>query len=250
MAKLALIRRCPAASLCPESDRAGAAGRDFAGRADCAIHAKSLRVQGKRVSLMLSRGCIGYFSDAPNSQRLLTPLMKTVYPSTGNIIALVGNDAEGDLSRRVKAAMQQATALPVHSINAPSARTFIDFSDHLSYWNEGFVGMMVTDTAFFRNEAHRTENDTPGGLDYKRMAEMVFAVGKAVLLAAQRQGGVGLAYPAAFSPLQRNCGRCFLHGKARRRLRWRARRVWFRSSALRRPHLPTQWPRRVVCWSS
>jgi Zn-dependent M28 family amino/carboxypeptidase len=153
-----------------------------------AVHAKSLKAQGKRVSLMLSLECIGYFSDAPNSQQLLTPLMKAVYPTTGNFIALVGNYTEGDLSRRVKRAMQQATALPVYSINAPSVLTGIDFSDHLSYWNEGFVGMMVTDTAFFRNEAYHTEEDTPDRLDYQRMAEVVVAVGKTVVAEAANQG--------------------------------------------------------------
>ena len=149
-----------------------------------AIHAKSLKANGKRVSLMLSLECIGYFSDEPNSQQLLTPLMKAVYPTTGNFIALVGNYAEGDLSRRVKRSMQQATSLPVYSINAPSILQGIDFSDHLSYWNEGFVGMMVTDTAFFRNEAYHTEDDTPDRLDYKRMAEVVVAVTKTVLAEA------------------------------------------------------------------
>ena len=152
-----------------------------------AIHAKSLKANGKRVSLMLSLECIGYFSDEPNSQQLLTPLMKAVYPTTGNFIALVGNYAEGDLSRRVKRSMQQATSLPVYSINAPSILQGIDFSDHLSYWNEGFVGMMVTDTAFFRNEAYHTEDDTPDRLDYKRMAEVVVAVTKTVLAEAVQQ---------------------------------------------------------------
>ena len=149
-----------------------------------AIHAKSLKAKGKRVTLMLSLECIGYFSDEPNSQQLLTPLMKAVYPTTGNFIALVGNYAEGDLSRRVKRSMQRATSLPVYSINAPSVLQGIDFSDHLSYWNEGFVGMMVTDTAFFRNEAYHTEDDTPDRLDYKRMAEVVVAVTKTVLAEA------------------------------------------------------------------
>ena len=82
--------------------------------------------------------------------------------------------------------MQQATALPVYSINAPSVLSGIDFSDHLSYWNEGFVGMMVTDTAFFRNEAYHTENDTPDRLDYERMAEVAVAVAKTVLSETKR----------------------------------------------------------------
>jgi len=145
-----------------------------------AVHAKSLKVQGKRVSLMLSLECIGYFSDAPDSQQLLTPAMKAVYPTTGNFIALVGNYEEGHLSRRVKAGMQAATDLPVYSINAPSFLTGIDFSDHLSYWNEGFVGMMVTDTAFFRNQAYHTPEDTPDRLDYGRMAKVVEGVWQVV----------------------------------------------------------------------
>lgn len=148
------------------------------------MHAKSLKALGKRVSLMLSLECIGYFSDAPDSQKLLTPVMKAVYPTTGNFIALVGNYEEGHLSRRVKAAMQGATDLPVYSINAPSFLTGIDFSDHLSYWNEGFAGMMVTDTAFFRNEAYHTPEDTPDRLDYVRMAKVVEGVRRVVAVEA------------------------------------------------------------------
>ena len=74
--------------------------------------------------------------------------------------------------------------IPVYSINAPSFLTGIDFSDHLSYWNEGFVGMMVTDTAFFRNEAYHTEDDTPDRLDYARMAKVVEAVVQVVVVEA------------------------------------------------------------------
>ncbi len=52
----------------------------------------------------------------------------------------------------------------------------VDFSDHLNYYSEGFVGMMVTDTAFYRNKAYHTPQDTPDRLDYGRMAKVVDAV--------------------------------------------------------------------------
>ena len=45
---------------------------------------------------------------------------------------------------------------------------------------------MVTDTAFFRNEAYHTEDDTPDRLDYKRMAEVVVAVTQTILSEARR----------------------------------------------------------------
>ena len=72
--------------------------------------------------------------------------------------------------------MRSATSLPVHSINAPGFVVGVDFSDHLNYASEGFVGTMVTDTAFLRNKAYHTRQDTADRLDYRRMGQVVDAV--------------------------------------------------------------------------
>jgi Zn-dependent M28 family amino/carboxypeptidase len=152
-----------------------------------AIHAKSVKTAGKQVSMMLSLECIGYFSDEPNSQKFPISALGAIYPTTGNFIALVGHYRDGALSRRVRETMRTATSLPVHSINAPSLVTGIDFSDHLNYWNEGFVGMMVTDTAFMRNPNYHTAEDTPEKLDYKRMADVVRAVSAVVISEAKSE---------------------------------------------------------------
>jgi len=146
-----------------------------------AVHASSLKKAGKRVTLMLSLECIAYFNDAPGSQAHPVRLLEAIYPTTGNFIALVGFYEDGAVSRQVKAAMQSATPLPVHSINAPGFVVGVDFSDHLNYAQQGFVGMMVTDTAFYRNKAYHTSADTPERLDYVRMAQVVTGVAAAVL---------------------------------------------------------------------
>jgi hypothetical protein len=150
-----------------------------------AVHAAAVRATGKQVQLMLSLECIGYFSDAPGSQQLPARLMAAAYPTTGNFIALVGFYRDGPAARAVKAAMMGATDLPVHSINAPGFVVGIDFSDHLNYAQEGFVGMMVTDTAFLRNTAYHTRQDTWDRLDYGRMAKVVDGVAAAVVAAAR-----------------------------------------------------------------
>lgn len=149
-----------------------------------AIHAAGLRSAGKHVPLMLSLECIGYFSDAPGSQAHPSRLLEAIYPTTGNFIALVGFYQDGAMARSVKAAMKGASDLPVHSINAPGFIAGVDFSDHLNYAREGFVGMMVTDTAFYRNKAYHTREDTWDRLDYLRMAKVVDAVAAAVAVAA------------------------------------------------------------------
>jgi hypothetical protein len=94
---------------------------------------------------------------------------------------LAGRLSELSLLRRLKRSMRNATRLPVHSIAVPSGLFGIDLSDNVSYWKAGFPAIMVTDTAFFRNQRYHTESDTPDTLDYVRMAEVVRGLHGAVL---------------------------------------------------------------------
>ena len=139
-------------------------------------HAQALRASGREVSLMLSLETIGYFNDASGSQSYPAPGMRHLYSDTGNFIALVNKFGDFGATRAVKAIMAGATDLPVYSINAPGAVPGIDFSDHRSYWDAGMPAMMVTDTAFMRNQAYHEAGDTWDRLDYVRMAKVVQGV--------------------------------------------------------------------------
>ncbi len=139
-------------------------------------HARSLRAAKREVSLMLSLEMIGYFSDEPGSQAYPFPAMAHLYSERGDFVALVGKLSNFGATRRAKALMAGATDLPVYSINAPTSLQGIDFSDHMSYWNEGFAALMVTDTAFLRNSNYHEAEDTYEKLDYVRMAKVVQAV--------------------------------------------------------------------------
>lgn len=144
------------------------------------VHAESLRKENISVRAMFSLEMIGYFSDAPNSQQFPVAALNAFYPSTGNFIAVVGRLREGLLVRRTKAAMSNASPLPVYSINAPTLVPGVDFSDQMSYWHAGYNAVMITDTAFFRNRNYHTVHDTAEKLDYKRMAMVVEGVHAAV----------------------------------------------------------------------
>jgi hypothetical protein len=149
------------------------------------VHAEALRRGGAVVRGMIALEMIGYFSDAPRSQRFPHPLLRLVYPSTGNFIAVIGRLGEARLARRVKRAMQAATLLNVYSMNGPAWIPGLDFSDHRSYWAHGYPAVMVTDTAFYRNDRYHTARDTPETLDYGRMAEVVRGLHAAVLMLAR-----------------------------------------------------------------
>lgn len=138
-----------------------------------AIHARQLVKDKQGVDLMLSLEMIGYYSDAPNSQDYPLPLMQYLYSDKGDFIAIVGNLTSMGIVRDTKAAMRSVMALPVYSINAPSLVPGIDFSDHRSFWAQGFPALMITDTAFYRNHAYHTKHDTWDRLNYPKMAEVV-----------------------------------------------------------------------------
>jgi hypothetical protein len=110
---------------------------------------------------------------------------RLVYPSTGNFIAVIGRLGEARLARRVKRAMRAATLLDVYSMNGPAWIPGLDFSDHRSYWAHGYPAVMVTDTAFYRNDRYHTARDTPETLDYRRMAEVIRGVHAAVWMLAR-----------------------------------------------------------------
>lgn len=139
-------------------------------------HARALKEAGRDVEFMLSLETIGYFSDSPGSQAYPLAAMKLGYPDRGNFIALVGQFGDFGLSRLLKGVMSGASELPVYSLNAPGLVQGVDFSDHRSYWAQGYPAMMVTDTAFMRNPNYHRVGDTFDKLDYKRMSLVVQAV--------------------------------------------------------------------------
>ena len=139
-------------------------------------HARSLAAAKREVQLMLSLEMIGYFTDQPASQQYPVPGMAHLYSDRGDFITLVGKLSDFNSIRKAKALMTGATNLPVYSINSPTLLQGIDFSDHRSYWHEGFPALMVTDTAFFRNPNYHDAGDTYEKLDYRRMAKVVKAV--------------------------------------------------------------------------
>lgn len=141
-----------------------------------AIHAQSLRRRGVRVRAMISLEMIGYFVDAPGSQRFPLPWLRWFYPTRGDFIAVVGKVGQGSLVRGIRSAMRRASPLPVHAITAPRWLPGVDFSDHASYWDAGYPAVMITDTAFYRNPYYHTRGDTAETLDYRRMAMVVRGV--------------------------------------------------------------------------
>lgn len=139
-------------------------------------HAKLLSEKGTKIKLMISLEMIGYFLDAENSQDYPSPAFKLLYPTVGNFIAILGRPQEFLVLRETKKLFMSATDLPIETANVPRFVPGLDFSDHRSYWDQGFPAVMITDTSFMRNKNYHTSGDVPEVLDYEKMAEVVNGV--------------------------------------------------------------------------
>lgn len=121
---------------------------------------------------------IGYFTTAPDSQK--TPARVPLLfwpPTTGDFISIVGNvkslDLADDFERAVNRYIPDLKSFNVSRFT----ELFKDASrsDHSSYWKKGLKGIMLTDTANFRNPNYHKQTDTPDTVNYTFMKQVTIA---------------------------------------------------------------------------
>jgi Zn-dependent M28 family amino/carboxypeptidase len=135
-------------------------------------YAVAARARGDRIMAMLSIESIGYYDTHSGSQRYPFPL-SLVYPDVGDFIGFVSDLRSGPLVRRAIARFRSAVSFPSQGAALPSWMPGVWWSDHWSFWREGYRAIMITDTAPFRNPFYHSAQDTPDKLDYGRMGRVV-----------------------------------------------------------------------------
>ena len=136
------------------------------------VYANTLHRDSVQVSAMISLEMLGFYSDAPGSQKY-PPLFSLLYPSRGNFIAFVGNPDSRDLVRKATRRFRESAQFPSEGVAAPSNLAGVGWSDHWSFWQQGYPAIMITDTALFRNPYYHTFQDTAERLDFNNMARVV-----------------------------------------------------------------------------
>ncbi len=143
------------------------------------VYARRCRERGEKVVAMLSLETIGYYDDTPGSQHYPPPF-GLLYPSEGNFIGFVGNLGSRALVHRVIRTFREHEEFPSEGGALPAAVSGVGFSDHWSFWQEGYPALMVTDTAMFRYPHYHEAEDTLDKVDFERMARVVRGLEKVV----------------------------------------------------------------------
>ncbi len=143
------------------------------------VYAREARARGDNIQAMLSLETIGFFDDTPGSQHYPS-LFRWFYPDRGNFIAFVSNLRSRSLLRRCVAAFRGQSTVPVECAALPPLVPGVGWSDHASFWLEGYPAVMVTDTAPYRYPHYHLPDDRPAHLDYETLAEVVAGIGAVV----------------------------------------------------------------------
>lgn len=153
---------------------------DFMGSRVYAKEARNLKID---IKLAIILDMIGYFSDMSLSQQI-PRLLQNAYPDKGNFILAIGDALAtpllGDLARKYN----KISKVPMMTNNGLESIMQevegFDFSDHWSFWQEGYPAVLLTDTAFLRNPHYHKTTDTYRTLNYEKMSKVVDGLGQVI----------------------------------------------------------------------
>lgn len=146
------------------------------------LYAADCRQRHENIVGMISLETIGYYSDAPHSQRYpsMFHAFHPSYPRTGNFIAFIGNSHSRESVNQAVTSFRTHSRFPSEGLVAPWFVGDAGRSDHGSFWKEGYPGLMVTDTADFRYDYYHELQDTPDKLDYDRTARVTAGLAQVI----------------------------------------------------------------------
>jgi hypothetical protein len=142
-------------------------------------YVRRLKDEGARIRGAVILESIGYYSKRLFSQRYLY-FLGYFYPNRADFIALVGNFKSTSLTANIKKGIAKCKQIPVRAVAVPDSFSGTNYSDHWSFWKDGYPAVMVTDTAFLRNPHYHKGSDLPSTLDYDAMAVLVHSLKNSV----------------------------------------------------------------------
>jgi hypothetical protein len=147
-------------------------------------YAKRLAEHGERVTAMYSLETLGFYSDAPGSQKYPAPF-GLVLPDRGDFISFVGMLGSRPLLQDAMRSFRSHTAFPTVGGVSPGFIPGITWSDHWAFAQQGFQALMITDTALFRYPHYHKQTDTPDKINNEKLARVVKGIERVVRDQAQ-----------------------------------------------------------------
>lgn len=144
------------------------------------VYAKRAFEKNEKIVGMIAIETIGYYSSESQSQYYPVNTLG-VFPDRGNFVFFVGNLSSRQFLCDSIGAFRSKTKVPSCGIAALDVFEDIARSDNKSFWDRGYPGFMITDTANFRNPNYHRSTDTMDKLDFDNLARVVRGLERTVL---------------------------------------------------------------------
>lgn len=136
------------------------------------VYACQCRKKKENICAMFCLDTIGYFSENDGSQNYPPPL-QLFYPSKGNFIAFVSNISSVGLLRKSIKVFKANSPLPAEGAAVPGIVPGSNWSDHCSFWQNGYSALLITDTALYRYPFYHQNNDDSDKINYNKTAQLI-----------------------------------------------------------------------------
>ena len=146
--------------------------------------ARKAREAKRKYKAVLILESVGY-TDMNEGSQVVPLFVRIPVPKTGNFLGIIANRKSNSIMNSFhQIASEFVPELNIVTYKVPFSGRIIPetrFSDHASFWNQGFPALMLTDTAMFRNPYYHTQHDRFETLDFSFIANVAKAVVSVIL---------------------------------------------------------------------
>jgi Zn-dependent M28 family amino/carboxypeptidase len=146
--------------------------------------AKKARKRKIKYKAVLILESVGY-TDITEGSQIVPLFIRKPVPKTGNFLGVISNRKSLSLMNTFSSiASESVPELNIVTYKVPLSGRIVPetrFSDHASFWNQGYPALMLTDTAMFRNPHYHTQHDRFESLDFSFITNVTKAVMSAII---------------------------------------------------------------------
>jgi len=132
-----------------------------------------------RYKAVLILESVGY-TDTTEGSQIVLMFVRVPVPITGTFLSVIANKKSHSIMNAfANIAHEFVPDLDIVTYKVPLSGRLIPetrFSDHASFWNQGYPALMLTDTAMFRNPHYHTPHDSYDTLDFSFISNVTKAV--------------------------------------------------------------------------
>lgn len=144
------------------------------------MYAQRCRERGERIRVMMSMDAIGIYKHEPHTQQLPYPF-SLLYPDRGDFLAFIADLQTRPRVVEATRGFKRGSRFHIETAAIPRSVKGASWSDHHSFWDQGYRAIQITDTGAFRASSHTNANDTIEKIDFAALARITLGMYGAIL---------------------------------------------------------------------